>query len=432
MKNSSKGIIKKSSNLLFGQLSISLFSFLTIMITSRALEPEGRGYLALTLLIANCLYVFTEFGLGKSVVRILSSRKLNREIVISNYLYFILIKILFFAIISFYVFFNTKFSTFIELPLNLVWISVLQFIPIAITGSLLFVLLGLNLYNSYTKVLIFSSLTSFAILTLLYFFSVLTLFKVLLVMFLINVLNVFIIIKMLLTKINFLYKFNFFYIKFLFSDAIKFYLINIVSFSQNRFGFFIINIFLGPYSLGIYTLSYTLCERISIIPDSISTILFPEISKNPKIKNSQTTSIIFRFTMILIIIISIIIFFLSEWLVILLFGESFKDSILILKYLLGATIFTSGWKIISQYFNAVGFSSLSLRIESIGLLIFIIMSFILIPEYKLEGACFAVILSSLTNLFLGLIKYNKINSRKNSLYKFSIKEKSFIKKKLNL
>lgn len=425
-------IFKKSSDLFIGQLFISLFSFLTSLITARALEPEGRGYLALTLLFANFFYIFTEFGLAKSTIRILLGKKFKKEIIISNYIYILITKVIFFGFIILFIIFFTKIYLLAKLPFYLLVISLFQFIPLALTGSLLNLLLGLDLYKLYNKILVLSSFFSLFILSLLFFFSDLTLIKVLVVLFITSCLNLFLISKILLNEFSYFSKINYSFIYYLFNDGLKFYLIHIIHFANNRFNFFIINFFLGPYSLGIYTLSLTLCERISIIPESISTILYSEFSKVQNKKSSQSISIIFRSTLIFTTIILIILFFISEWLITFLFTSSFEDLVLILKLLLIFTFFNSGWKIISQYFNAIGLSNLTLKIESISFFILIILSILLIPKYKLDGACISVIIYSFTNFLLGIIYFQKLDKKNNSLFKFSIREVCFIKKKLKL
>src|SRR4030043_446600 len=106
------------------------------------------------------------------------------------------------------------------------------------------------------------------------------------------------------------FKINKSYLKDAFSYGFKTYLGNIFSFSFLRIDVFLINIFIFPLAVGLYSASVSIAESIWLISQSASPVLFPKITSekdNQKIKNF--TPLVCRNILFITFLMAVLLFF---------------------------------------------------------------------------------------------------------------------------
>jgi O-antigen/teichoic acid export membrane protein len=180
-----------------------------------------------------------------------------------------------------------------------------------------------------------------------------------------------------------------------------------------------LNIFLDPAAVGIYSISVALAEKIWIISQSAGIVLFPKISSeidSKKIKNF--TPIVCRNILAFSVISSIALLFLGPKIIILLYSSDYFESIHSFKILLLGIIAISGSRILSNDLSGRGRLIENMYINIISISLNIILNIILIPKYKVEGAAWATSVSYSITFLMKLWVYSRIsgNSLKNILF----------------
>ena len=208
-------------------------------------------------------------------------------------------------------------------------------------------------------------------------------------------------------------KININYLKNLFSYGFKTYLSNILSIIHSRIDVFMINLFLNPLAVGFYSVSVAMAEKLWIISQSAGLMLFPRISVEKNEKNIKNfTPLVFRTTAIITIIGSLLLYVLSDWLVILLFSKSFIQSIVPFKILLIGIIALGGAGILANDLYGRGKPLINTYVNLISVFLNITLNVIFIPKWGIIGAAWATSISYSVTLLVILIIYSKISKNK--------------------
>lgn len=160
-----------------------------------------------------------------------------------------------------------------------------------------------------------------------------------------------------------------------------------------------INIFIGFEQLGIYATGTKLIIFLYVIPSFISNILYPKIIELHKNHSSKIfLSKIENFYNVCFVIglmFFIFFFFLGEIIITTLFNEKFSESVNVLIIYSFGIVFVFFESLNNKLLMIDNLQKLLLIRNVLCLSINILLNFILIPKYGIEGAAFATIISQI-------------------------------------
>ncbi|EQB90271.1 hypothetical protein M918_01095 [Clostridium sp. BL8] len=165
----------------------------------------------------------------------------------------------------------------------------------------------------------------------------------------------------------------------------------------------------GVYSLGIYSVAVNLSEKFWIIPDSISTILYPEVASSNDHKKiikgiNKTICIsiglgVLGWVMALILLDPIILF---------LYSDKYLAVSKLIKILFPGIVLFAIVKIITSFFSGIGKPELRVKGAIVGTLVNLLLNIPLIPAYGINGAAFATLISYTIYGIWIIITYHKV------------------------
>jgi O-antigen/teichoic acid export membrane protein len=192
---------------------------------------------------------------------------------------------------------------------------------------------------------------------------------------------------------------------------------------NTKFDLLIVGFLLTPKEIGIYSIALLFSEFIWLIPDSIGVFLFPHLSQgNNHSKKANTTA---RINRILIPIVGFLMIFIPTvciYIIPLLYGNEFKESITPLYILCIASFFFSISKIITKYFSGIGKPMINSRGSFIVFVINCFLTYFLTFHYGMIGASISCVVSYLFLLIFYCKMFVKLNED------ISIKHLFFINK----
>ena len=185
---------------------------------------------------------------------------------------------------------------------------------------------------------------------------------------------------------------------------------NFFQFLNYRLTFYFISELLGYKELGVFSVAVSIAEAIWIISKSTSAIHFSNvINSNNNNANIIQTSLLAKQNFFISISLCIIFFFIPNDVFIFVFGRSFNNVKSITIYLIPGIIAIATSNLYGHYFAGIGNYKVLKNKSYIGFISTIIFAVILIPNFKLIGACLTINISYLTS---SLYLFYKFTSNK--------------------
>ena len=193
--------------------------------------------------------------------------------------------------------------------------------------------------------------------------------------------------------------------------SIRMYLTLFLAFLVLKIDVYFIEYFIGNKPLGIYSLAATLATHLILIINVVIPLLLPKLAtiKNTIERIKKLRNIIF-YAVILLVGINLGFYFFGKWFIVLVFGNKYIESVTIIQILLMATSVLSLETILAQYYAFIGKIKFLIYYWLITLLLNIILNYLWIPEYGIEGAAWASFISY--SLILVLVWLRLVFDRK--------------------
>lgn len=207
------------------------------------------------------------------------------------------------------------------------------------------------------------------------------------------------------------WKFSLPVFKQLFTDSWPLMLAGVTGFLYARIDQVMIQHFINSSAVGFYDVAVRLTDLLSFLPGIIISSLFPAIVSARKNNQHQYRKRLKSLTALCLsisVISSVFLYVLSPFIIHLLFGTAFNESIGLVRIYAWATIGTIATSLMYSYFVAENRSRTFLLFTVSGAVINVILNLSLIPKYGSEGAAYATLITlSLTTLTF-LIGHKKI------------------------
>ena len=148
--------------------------------------------------------------------------------------------------------------------------------------------------------------------------------------------------------------------------------------------------------VGIYAVAAKISEVWYVLPQVVITAMFPKLLEIAKSQPKRYDALLqrgFDWLFIAALVISVLMFFISPWLIELLFGAEYVLAGQLLQLHIFASLFIYMRVLLSQWLVTVSFAQFALFRESSGAIVNVLLNLWLIPLYGVWGAAIATIVS---------------------------------------
>lgn len=384
------------------------------IILARYLGPEGKGIVALALIVPSLATQLISLGIGPATAYYTARREYGLKDIYWNN-----IVLTFFQSIiglSLTLLLIVLFGTYLFPSVDKIYFVVaLILIPIGLfTGNFRYILLGTQKVIEYNLVDIINAgfyLASLLIFMLLIAKSVGA--AVAATIFASSIACIFALTRSYKASQGTSFKLNTSYIKKSIKYGLQNQLSMVLMLLNYRADFILISYYLGASAVGYYTISVSLTEKLWLISHAFSTALFPRIAADVREKErKELTPFVARTVLVITSFGAIVLFFISSWLVELLFSDTFLPSIAPLQILLIGTVVYSVARVLANDISGRGFPIYNSYVSLIAASINVLLNIMFIPRYGISGAAWASSISYSVSLAGELIIYCRLSGNK--------------------
>jgi len=174
-----------------------------------------------------------------------------------------------------------------------------------------------------------------------------------------------------------------------------------------------VNIFLNPWAVGLYSVAVAFSERTWLISQAAGTVLFPKVSSEINEERlKRFTPLVCRNILFISFLVALLLFFLSRWLVILFYSKAYLESVFPFQILLIGTVALSGHRIMTNHLAASGKPMVNTYIAALALIANILLNIVLIPQFGIAGAAWASVGSYVLSFIIKTIVYSRISGNR--------------------
>jgi len=386
----------------------------TSIIIARVLGPQGKGIYSLAILLPMLIINFGNLGVGQASIFYIGKKKYPLQDILANNIlcsiYFGIAGSVAGLIISYFL----GSALFPGVSTRYLFIASILIPFMFFINFINSILLGTQKIKEYNFINILQSALAFI---LLLFFLLILHYKVIgaIVATILSYLLVLIVLFHIIKKIIGIHikKMNTAYLKDTFRYGSKVYIGNIIQFLHYKIDIFLINLFLNPTSVGYYSISVSLAEKIWLISQSAGVVLFPKVSsETDQVRLKEFTPFIFRTVLVITFLAAIILLFVGRLLILLFYSSKFAPSIKPFQILLIGTVTMGGWKILANDLYGRGKPEVNILISLVSVLTNVLLNIIWIPKFGISGAAWATSISYTLSLLAIIVVYSKISENK--------------------
>lgn len=403
-------LLQDSSITLATSVAKLAVAMITGIILARALGPEGRGQLALLLLIPIMIGSLGDLGVGQSSVYLLAGKRVPLSRVVTGVM---IVAVLLSAVaigVALVVFSFTRGSVFQGIqPLHFYMI-------VSAVPAWLLLKYVVNIYRGIGRPLSYNLVNFLEPVTYLILIGLLFAFGASVGNAVIARIATLLLIAALAFWLLRLHApgqvrpdFDADTVKGLASNGAQISAMLAMGFLNRRIALFFVNGFLGNTEVGYYVMALTLAEVLWILPDSVGVVLFPKISASTPEDAAKITARTSRYVLLLGVAGALVVAALAKPTVTVLYGGEFAPAVTPLLILLPGIVAFSLHKVIWRYLMGRGRTLLSTYSRASALVITVGLSLILIPRFGAEGAALATSLSYGAAAAIMLLVFRRIS-----------------------
>lgn len=395
------------------QVTSGLLQILTLALIGRHFGPDGSGIYTLAILLPTLLATFLNLGLGSANVYYLASGKMSpSQSWLTTCKLNSVIVLLGFLAGSLVIIFGRE-SWLKEVPIGLLWVSLLFFPLVLFTGSIGSVFQGMQEFKKYNRIVLLQPVLTFLFISLAIYLQIEDLVLVCSLYFIslsITQIIAFVYLKPYIRKGEKTFDQDFRYK--LLRYGYKAHLSDILAFLNYRSDIVLLAHFIGSHAVGIYSVAVTLVEKLWLFSQGISTVLLPRLAQlntDTALRN-RLTSLVARgvlwFTLFFAILLSLVGILLLE----IIFGEEFLPSYNVILILLPGIVVGSMSRVLANAMAAMGRPGLNLATSWITVILNVMLNIYLIPTHGVEGAAIATTIAYTVNAVMRLFVFSYVTN----------------------
>jgi O-antigen/teichoic acid export membrane protein len=183
---------------------------------------------------------------------------------------------------------------------------------------------------------------------------------------------------------------------------------NVATLFNYRLDVFIVNYFLNPAQVGLYTLGVVISESLWQIPRAVAVALLPRTARTIYEGATEFTCAVTRQVLVIACLSGLAIAVASPLAIPLLFGARFSPSVSVIWWILPGTISLSLAKVMSADLAARGKPEYSSICAFLSLAVTVVLDFTLIPWMGIRGAALASSIAYLVHTVLVAIALKRV------------------------
>jgi O-antigen/teichoic acid export membrane protein len=368
-----------------------VLSIATAAIVAQWLGPEGKGTLALALLVPGMLGIFLSGGIGLANVYFAGSRRLDMAALTANSVGItLLVTILGFGVVITLAALGLLQALVPGIPGWIVLVAMLGFPTGLLSGFLSSILQGLQRIVTVNLINLSQGVLTLALTLLLVIACKLEILGAVLAPVAAGALSL-IILGILLYRegIALTPSWSYPVLRSTLSFGLQGQVGNVLQFFNYRLDIFILNYFLGAANVGIYTISVRLAELLWYLPDAVGFVILPTAAATKSEEMNTFTPRVFRITLGLTALGALILAFVGRPVINIVFSPAFSGAYLPLLVLLPGVIFLGGAKVLANEIAGRGYPKYNSINAGLALVLTIVLDLVLIPRYGVLGAASA-------------------------------------------
>jgi len=162
--------------------------------------------------------------------------------------------------------------------------------------------------------------------------------------------------------------------------------------------------------LAFYNQGEAASRLLNVIPNALSTILYPRISRSDEAEQSiEISCTSFRVTFFILSIVGVILFLIADYLIIFLYGIDFAPTADVLEIALPGAVIGSSCLTLQTFFQGKGLANIIPKLQIIPVILQVGFAYIFISLWGLNGAAMAFSLGSALYGLVILIAFIWIN-----------------------
>ncbi len=366
-------------------------SIATAAVIARWLGPEGKGMLALALLVPGMLGIFLSGGIEVANVYFTGSKRLDvPTLSASSTGLAILVTILGFGVVICLAATGWVNVIVPGVPPWILLIAMLGFPTSLLNGFFSSILQGLQRIFTINSISFLQSLVTL-ILTFLFVIGwKLGLFGAVLAPLASGALSL-IVLGIFLRREGgvFTPHWSYHVLRSTLSFGLRGHIGNVLQFFNYRLDMFILNYFLGPASVGIYAVSVRLAELLWYLPDAVSFVIFPKAAASKPEDMNVFTPRVFRITSGLTALGALGLAFVGRPVINLVFSSAFVGAFIPMLVLLPGVVLLGGAKVLTNEIAGRGYPHYNSLNAGLALILTVVLDLVLIPRYGVVGAALA-------------------------------------------
>lgn len=395
----------------FSVLASNTFSIgiglLSGVLLARLLGPEGRGTYAAMLVVPTVLYTLSELGIKQSVIYFIGRGIHPLKDVIGSiiYIFFFASVLSFSGCILIFIFlgYDEKYEW-------ILWVTATLIIPAKLLISYSSgVFLGQEAINKFNRLSWAPPIVNLLGLLLLVYFANLKVWGALLAMLLSQlVLSGYAFFLMSrTTDISFGLNFNL--IKEILKAGIV-YAVALFFIQLNyKIDILLLEALASQAEVGYYSLGVSLTEQIWLLPTALGIVILSRTANSSDHRQiTNSVLLIMKASFILALLMCVVLFFLSPFIIPLIYGEDFVPSVSVIQAILPGILVFIIFKVINSQFAGMGKPEIALKIFIPAVFLNVLLNFLLIPRLGAIGAAIASDISYGASAVAILLTYKRL------------------------
>ena len=404
---------KQVSATLITKVVSLLLSIAKAAIIARWLGPEGKGMLALALLVPGMLGLFLSGGVGAANVYYVGSRRLDVPTLTANSLGFALLS----TFVGFGVVVISAAAGWLEVvvpgvPTWIVLIAMLGFPTGLLNGFFSTILQGLQQIVTLNLINMFQSTLTFCLTIVFVIVFQFGLLGALVASLGSGVLGL-IVYGTILNREGgvFLPRWSYPVMRSTLSFGLKGHIGNVLQFFNYRLDTFIVNYFIGSAGVGIYSVAVALAELLWHLPNAVAFVIFPRAAASRPEEMNVFTPRVFRLTLVLTALGALCLTLMGRPVIEFVFSSAFVDAYVPMLVLLPGVVLLGGAKVLTNEIAGRGYPQYNSVNSGLALVLTVVLDLVLIPRYGVRGAALASTLVYTAMFFTAIGFYLTVSRR---------------------
>ncbi len=373
------------------QLVGLILSITNAAIIARWLGPEGKGMLALALLVPGMLGLFLSGGIGVANVYFAGSRRLDVPTLTANSVGFAVIAVILgIGVVGGLVATGWLEAVVPGVPIWLVLIAMLGLPAGLLGGYFSTILQGLQHIVTVNLVNLAKAALTLALTLLLVIGFRMGLLGALVASLGAGAATVMVTGALLRREgATFTPLWDLSVMRPTFSFGLRGHIGNLFQFFNYRLDVFIVNYFLGPASVGIYIVSVMVTELLWYLPNAVGFVIFPKsAATSPEAMNAFTPRV-FRITLGLTALGALGLAALGKPLIQVIYSSAFVGAYVPMLVLLPGVVLLGGAKVLTNDIAGRGYPHYNSVNAGLAIVLTVVLDLVLIPRHGIVGAALA-------------------------------------------